>query len=283
MGSPEWTPFFCGNGRDRGGFNVIKGKGFPTPMGDASKCHNIRMVVAYDGTLYHGWQRQKNGISIQEAVEEKIGVMLEEDVKLIASGRTDAGVHAVGQSCHFETRTELGPDTVKKGLNALLPNDIWVKEAVRTPTSFHARYSARSKTYEYRILNREAPDIFLRHYVWHIRSPLDVDKMASCLQSLIGRHDFASFRSSGSDNKNPVRTMMRSEIKGLDEQGLLRVVMEADGFLRHMVRNIVGTVVAVGLGKMDPQAFQQIVASRDRTMAGIKAPARGLFLMNVTY
>ena len=252
-------------------------------MGDALPLHKIRLVAAYDGTRYHGWQRQKNGISIQAVMEEKIGIMLQEDVRLIASGRTDAGVHAVGQTCHFETRSRLGPDILRKGLNALLPEDIYVKETERVPGTFHARYSVRSKTYEYRILNREEPDIFRRHHVWHIRLPLDVGRMASCLQALKGRHDFSAFRSSGSGNRNPVRTMMRSEIRGPDGQGLLRMVMEADGFLRHMVRNMVGTVVEVGTGKRDVQAFQEILGSCDRTKAGIKAPARGLFLMEVTY
>lgn len=244
---------------------------------------NIKLTLAYDGNRYHGWQRQKNGVSIQEAIEDKLEIMFGTPVKLIASGRTDAGVHAINQTCNFTTESGINPNAIKRGLNALLPDDIHVKEARYVPSDFHARYSATAKIYEYRILNRKAPNIFLRHYFWHIRTPLDKKEMAKCLSILKGSHDFSAFKSSGSNNINPVRSIFKADIYGPDENDILRIVFEANGFLRHMVRNIVGTVVEVGLGKMMAKDFKAVLESRDRQAAGIKAPAQGLFLVRVLY
>jgi len=243
---------------------------------------NIKMILAYDGSRYHGWQRQKAGESIQQSVEERLRMILREPVSVIASGRTDAGVHAMGQACHFRTGSRLGVDVIRKGLNALLPEDIFVREMSQVEADFHARYSAKGKVYEYRILNREDRDPFQRHYAWHIRTPLDWAEMSKCLSTLEGTHDFSSFRATGSGNTNPVRTIRRAEIGG--KQGdLLRILFEADGFLRHMVRNIVGTVVEVGLGRIDPSGFKTILGARDRRRASSKAPPQGLFLMQVRY
>ena len=244
--------------------------------------HNIKLVLAYDGSRYHGWQRQPHGITIQEVIEEKIQMMAGDAVTLIASGRTDAGVHAVNQVCHFKTRSQIEPTALKKGLNSLLPDDILVVKAEYVSPDFHARYDAKTKTYEYRILNREEPDIFQRQHVWHIRRPLDVEEMRNCMNLLAGTHDFSSFKSSGSGNMNPVRSVLNAGIYG-PEEGLLRVVIEADGFLRHMVRNIVGTLVEVGFGKINSTGFKEIMESRDRSLAGVKAPPQGLFLVKVRY
>jgi len=243
---------------------------------------NIRLLLEYDGSRYHGWQRQLEGPTIQGIIEEKLQIMTREPVSLIASGRTDAGVHALNQVCHFITRTKIEPNGLQRGLNALLPDDILIKKAEHVPIDFHAIYSAKGKTYEYRILNRKEPDVFLRSYVWHLERGLDIKTMQDCISSLRGEHDFSSFRSSGSGNRNPVRKMMRAELHGSD-QGLLRFVFEADGFLRHMVRNIMGTVVAVGQGKMGFDEFWRIFQSRDRRKAGVKAPPQGLFLIAVRY
>ncbi|MCP4664939.1 MAG: tRNA pseudouridine(38-40) synthase TruA [Deltaproteobacteria bacterium] len=242
---------------------------------------NIRLILAYDGTHYHGWQRQKRGVTIQGVIEEKLQVMVGESVKLLASGRTDAGVHAVNQVCNFKTGSSIKPEAIRKGLNSLLPDDILIKDAEHVPFDFHARYGARSKTYEYRVLNRPAPDIFQRRYVWHVRTGLDIQKMEKCLSFLEGKHDFSAFQSSGSDITDPVRSMTGAAMNA--EEGLLRFVFHADGFLRHMVRNIVGTIIEVGLGKTDPERFKVIFDSKDRRLAGVKAPARGLFLMHVQY
>lgn len=255
----------------------------PSLLRNAVDHKNIRLILAYDGSQYHGWQRQHNGITIQEVIEKKIETMVGAPVKLIASGRTDAGVHAINQVCNFKSRSSIDPEAIKRGLNSLLPDDIFVKVAEYVPSDFHARYSVNSKVYEYRILNREDPDVFLRHYLWHIRTPLNNDEMAKCLFTLKGVHDFSSFRSSGSGNTNPVRSISRAELHGPDANDILRIVIEADGFLRHMVRNIVGTVVEAGLGKINVDRFREILESKDRQLAGIKAPAQGLFLVVVRY
>lgn len=242
----------------------------------------IRLVIAYDGGGYHGWQRQKNALTLQAVFEESLERMLGEPVRLFASGRTDAGVHALGQVVHFTTQSELEPGLIEKGLNSLLPDDVFVRECGYVPGDFHARYSAKRKTYEYRILNAVEPDIFQRRYVWLIRKKLETGAVCRCLGSILGRHDFSAFRSAGSGNRNPVRTVYRAELMGQDF-GSLRIVLEADGFLRHMVRNLVGTLVDVGLGKITPERFGAILESGDRRNAGPKAPAHGLFLVEVHY
>lgn len=240
------------------------------------------MVVAYDGRNYHGWQRQKGATTVQGVLEEGIQRMTGHPVTLIASGRTDAGVHALHQVCHFMTRSSLDPKAIRRGLNALTPADIYIKETADAPLDFHARYSAVSKTYEYRVLNREHPDVFLRFYTWHIPLELDLAQMQACLPMLVGRHDFSSFRSSGSGKTDPVRHMMRAELHQAEE-GILKFIFVADGFLRHMVRNIVGTLMDVGLGKIGADGFLKILHGRDRRLAGIKAPPQGLFLTMVHY
>jgi tRNA pseudouridine38-40 synthase len=164
----------------------------------------------------------------------------------------------------------------------MLPVDIFVVEASSVSPEFHSRYSAKAKTYEYRVLNTTEPDIFLRNYAWHISRPLDTGAISKCLSGITGRRDFSSFQSAGSSVSNPIRTIYKAEIK-LGPRGAVRMIFEADGFLRHMVRNIVGTVVESGKGKIDPEAFSGILDARDRSAAGVKAPACGLFLVKVTY
>ena len=204
-------------------------------------------------------------------------------MRLIASGRTDAGVHALNQVCNFATRSTIPPESIRRALNSLLPDDIHVNSADLVPQDFHSRYSAKSKNYEYRLWNHPEPDIFLRNRVWHLRLPLDIHAMSECLSLLVGAHDFSAFRSSGSNNSDPVRTVLGTEIREPGKDGILRIIIEANGFLRHMVRNIVGTVVAVGQGRSDVNDFREILASKDRRMAGIKALAQGLFLVHVIY
>lgn len=243
---------------------------------------NIRMVVQYDGTRYRGWQRQREAPTIQGILEEKIRMITGNPMTLIGAGRTDAGVHALHQVCHFLTESTIDPASLCRGLNSLLPPDILIRRAEYAPPDFHARYSAKSKTYEYRVLNRMEPDPFLRFYTWHVPSPLEFSKMERCLPHLSGRHDFSSFMSTGSRTRDPMREMMRAELhRSVD--GLLLFVLEADGFLRHMVRNIVGTVVEVGKGRWSSEQFLRIFQAGDRSAAGMKAPAQGLFLKSVSY
>jgi len=243
---------------------------------------NIKFILAYDGTHYHGWQRQRNEITIQGVIEERLQVMTGEPVNLVSSGRTDAGVHALNQVCNFMTRSAIPLKSIQKGLNSLLPDDIFVKDAEYVPAEFHSRYNAKSKIYEYRILNSEIPDMFQRDFLWHIRPALDIKEMGVCVSLLKGTHDFSSFKSTGSGTTDPVRSVLMAKIEG-SESGVVRIVIEADGFLRHMVRNIVGTVVEAGLGKISPERFKEIIDLRDRQLAGVKAPPQGLFLVKVRY
>ena len=243
---------------------------------------NIRLTLQYDGSRYHGWQRQKGVPTIQGVMEDRIHMMIREPVKLIGSGRTDAGVHALNQVCNFRTKTKIDPVSLQRGLNSLLPEDILVKDAAYAPPDFHSMYSSKSKTYEYRVLNRKEPDLFLRFYSWHIAVDLDLKAMQRCVSLLRGKHDFSAFRSSGSGNRNPIREMMKAELQGPAE-GILVFLFEADGFLRHMVRNIVGTVVEVGRRRTGFDEFVEVFQSKDRGRAGVKAPAQGLFLTNVQY
>ncbi len=243
---------------------------------------NIRLILEYDGTRYQGWQRQKQGDTIQAFLEDRLQIMTKEPVKVIGSGRTDAGVHALHQVCNFFSRTGIEPEAIRRGLNSLLPDDISIRKAGYVPLDFHSRYGALSKSYEYRIWNRKERNVFLRNHTWHVPEILDLVEIKRCMSSLIGWHDFSSFKSSGSGNRDPVRDMMRGEFKG-PEEGILCFCFEADGFLRHMVRNIMGTLVDVGKGRLDYDGFMEIVQSKDRQKAGIKAPPQGLFLTMVTY
>jgi len=250
-------------------------------MNDSLK--NIKLILQYDGKNYHGWQRQKNDITIQGILEDNLEKMIGGPVTLYASGRTDTGVHALHQVCNFNSCTKIGPESLRNGLNSLLPDDIYIKKLEYVGADFHSRYSAKKKSYEYRILNRKERDIFLRDYTWHIPHDLDLMEMKRCLSLLVGKYDFSSFKSSGSGNINPVREMFKAELIDDDENGIIRFSFEAEGFLRHMVRNIVGTVIETGTGKISYHDFQEILSLRDRKKAGIKAPPQGLFLIMVNY
>jgi tRNA pseudouridine38-40 synthase len=247
-----------------------------------SETRNIRMILRYDGTHYLGWQSQRGGNTIQDILEERIRRITGEQVRLIAAGRTDTGVHALHQVCHFHARSELAPESLRRGLNSLLPADILVSKIEYAPPDFHARYSVRSKLYEYRLLNRQDPDPFLRFHTWHVPSPLNLSEIERCMSLLVGEHDFSSFMSSGSGVRDAVRHLMKAEIQA-SEGGLLFMSFQADGFLRHMVRNLVGTLVEVGKGRRDAEGFLEIFRAEDRRVAGVRAPAHGLFLKMVFY
>lgn len=249
---------------------------------DVQAKRNFRLVLEYDGTNYHGWQRQQGMLTVQEVLESRLGIMLGTAIKVRASGRTDAGVHARGQEVSFHTRTTLQPEELQRGLNALLPDDIVVLAVAEEGDSFHARFSARSKTYEYRVLNRATRSALERNHVWHIRRPLAVGPMRECLEVIRGEHDFAAFMASGSNVSSTVRQLYRAELQLPDEAHVL-FVFEGNGFLRQMVRNLVGTIIEVGKGKRTPEGFCRVLADRDRRQAGMTAPARGLCLMCVNY
>lgn len=243
---------------------------------------NFKMVIEYDGTAYCGWQRQKNGVSIQQVLEEKIRLITREEVTVIGSGRTDAGVHALNQVASFRSSTSLPEEILCRGINGLLPPDIVVKKLEEVPVEFHPQYSARGKTYVYKICNRRLRPALGRKYCWFIQHPLDLTAMKQAAGYLIGRYDFSCFCATGSSVKDRTRTVKSvSIIRGDD--GLLEITIEAQGFLRYMVRNIVGTLVEIGRGKRKPSEMKEIIDSRDRNIAGITAPACGLYLKEVKY
>ncbi|MBW2673779.1 MAG: tRNA pseudouridine(38-40) synthase TruA [Deltaproteobacteria bacterium] len=242
---------------------------------------NVMIACEYDGTAYHGWQRQPNGITIQEVLEEKMGIITQEEIRLVASGRTDAGVHALNQVANFRTRSAIGCENLLKGINSLLPADIVVKVLQDADEEFHARYSAKSKVYVYRIFNNPVRSALWRNYSWHLRAPLDLGVMGQAARVLEGRHDFSSFCAAGSDAEDHVRTVAATSIE--TENDMISFTIEANGFLRYMVRNIVGLLVDVGRGITTPAGFKEIMDVMDRTRAGITAPPQGLFLKEVRY
>lgn len=243
---------------------------------------NIKLVIAYDGTGYFGWQRQINRPTIQGTIEEKIEIMVGKHVSLIASGRTDAGVHALHQVANFRVSSAITPDVFLKALNSLLTDSIIIKEAEYVPLDFHARYNAKSKVYEYRIYNEKIQSPFLRNYAWHIFRLLDLKAMEECLEIIKGAHDFSSFSSTGDAKIDPVRTIIQAKLR-IQKDNLLRFNFEANGFLRHMVRNIMGTIVKAGLGEISVDSFCEILESSDRQKVGAKAPPGGLYLKDVRY
>ncbi len=249
---------------------------------DIQAKRNFKLVLEYDGSQYHGWQRQAGVLTIQEVLESSLEVMLGGPIGARASGRTDAGVHARGQVVNFYARTRLEPQHIQRGLNSLLPPDIVVLHAEEMPDSFHARFSALGKTYRYQILNRLTPSALERRFSWHIRRPLDIDAMREGLERVTGTHDFAAFMASGSSVTSTVRSITRAELECPDEHHL-DFTFEANGFLRHMVRNLVGALIDVGKKKCTPDGFQRILESKDRRRAGMTAPAHGLCLMKVSY
>ncbi len=241
----------------------------------------IKLLLEYDGTSYHGWQVQPNGPTIQEVVEEKITIMTRHPARLVASGRTDAGVHALGQIASFTTDTRIPAEGFRKGLNSLLPPDIRILSAEDADPDFHPQFMAKRKTYLYRILNSETPSAVYRNFSWHVPLPLNLPVMEETAKFLIGVHDFSSFQAADADTTNAVREVLRAEWRA--EGNFLCFTIQANGFLRHMVRNIVGTLVNVGKGRTSGEEFRRILDSRDRRQAGPTAPPQGLFLVRVSY
>lgn len=242
---------------------------------------NIKISVEYDGTRYCGWQVQPNGESIQEVIERAISTFFGTPTQIIGSGRTDAGVHAIGQVANFFVDKKYERFRILRGLNALTPADITIKQVEFVADSFDARRDGRSRVYEYHILNRATPSPFYLNRAWHFHEDLDREAMLAAIPCLLGEHDFSSFRAAGCEAAHPVRTVYQTS---LEERGeLLVYTIEATAFLRHMVRNIVGTLVEVGVGLRVPQSFGELLKARDRTKAGPTAPPHGLYLVEVKY
>ncbi|NQW04328.1 MAG: tRNA pseudouridine(38-40) synthase TruA [Acidobacteria bacterium] len=241
----------------------------------------LRLLVAYDGTHYCGWQRQENGPTIQGALEDACASLLGPSPSVTGAGRTDAGVHALGQVASVRVETTHATDAVRRALNVRLDPDIRVLDVTDAAPEFHARFDATGKTYRYRIATTPLVSPFTHRYVWHVPQPLDLTAMRRAATDLIGRHDFSAVRSTGSEVSDAVRTLDR--VEWIERAGELVLEVHGDGFLRHMVRAIVGTLVEVGSGRRTAQSIPGLLASRDRGQAGETAPAQGLTLVSVDY
>ena len=241
----------------------------------------VKLVLEYDGTCYSGWQRQPNRPTIQEAIERAIHQVSQATVSVIGAGRTDAGVHARGQVASFYAARDWPASSWMRALNAVLPKDIAVRSSALMNDHFHAQHDARGKLYTYRIFHRPARPTVDRAFVWHIYRPLDEAAMQQAAASLTGLQDFSSFEGSLTDNTNPICHLQRLTVIRHDDQILIEAY--ADRFLKHMVRAIIGTVVEVGLGTRTPDSLTKVLRARDRSAAGLTAPAHGLCLMRVDY
>jgi tRNA pseudouridine38-40 synthase len=254
----------------------------------------LRITLQYDGTAYVGWQRQTNGTSIQGLIEESLERIEGRPVTVVGAGRTDAGVHALGQVASVAMQHSIDGAALGRALNATLPHDVRVLAVDEAPDEFHARFDAREKSYRYRVFNGAVVPPFDRAYVWQVARPLDLDRMRVAAAQLVGRHDFAAFQATGSDVATTVREIRALEVVeepaawwATDDPAIaVRVIafdVTGDGFLRHMVRNIVGTLVEIGDGRRDPDGIAALLARRDRAAAGPTAPPGGLFLLRVAY
>ena len=245
----------------------------------------FKLTLAYDGSNYSGWQIQPGRETLQETFERALAKITGETIRVTASGRTDAGVHALGQVVSFRSETQLAPGVIERGLNAELPHDMAVLSVIEASESFHATGDALRKRYRYVLHDGPIRDVFQRRYLWHVRSRLDDAAMHRASQALRGTHDFSSFETHGSERESSVRTIFDVGVaRGQGEKtNCLTVEVEADGFLYNMVRAIVGTLVEVGRGTQTQQWPSQVLAACDRRAAGQTAPPQGLFLVRVDY
>ena len=243
---------------------------------------NIKITVEYDGTKYSGWQIQKNtGETIQQKIEEVLTEINQAKVSVCGASRTDAGVHALGQTANFYLNNSIPTANIPQAMNRLLPNDIVCKRARDVGLNFHARYDAKGKKYRYRILNQRYRSVFKGDYVYYLKYPLNVTAMQQAGQYLEGTHDFSAFAASGSSVKDPVRTISSLEIKRRDGEIWLDII--GNGFLYKMVRIITGTLIELGSGQLTVAEFRGIIAGKERNQAGFTAPAQALTLMEVYY
>jgi tRNA pseudouridine38-40 synthase len=246
--------------------------------------HKYKMTIAYDGTVYCGWQIQPNGPSIQEKLQEILSVLTKQPAGVTGSGRTDAGVHALGQVAHFEVPLEIDIYRFLNSLNAMLPKNIRVKAIEKVPADFHARYSAVSKTYHYHLSFERFQNPFTRLYCWQFLDKIDQSLIIEAARYFLGTHDFTSFANEahhGSASRDAVRTMQRLDV--VEQEGGVRLEFQADGFLYKMVRNITGTLLEVASGKRPLTDIPHLLKTKDRRQSGMSAPPQGLFLVKVDY
>ena len=242
---------------------------------------NIKLTIKYDGTAYHGWQSQKNAVTVQDVVENAILKMTGARPRLIGCSRTDTGVHAEHFVCNFGSETRIPCEKLPLALNAHLPDDIVCTLAEDVAEDFHSRYSAKKKRYTYYIQNSRFPDVFKINYAWHYQYPLDVDAMQKAAQAFLGEHDFIGFAASGFTVKTTVRTIYDIDVEKNGD--LIKISVMGNGFLYNMVRIIAGTLAFVGCGKINADEMSDIIDSCDRKRAGITAPPEGLYLTEVFY
>lgn len=241
----------------------------------------IALEIGYDGTQYVGWQRQQNGLSIQQIIEEAVEKLFHETVHLMGSGRTDAGVHARGQIAAMDLKHPIAPSQLVRALNANLPADIRIYRAWEAESTFHPRFSAKRKTYVYRFIEGEVMPPEYRRYYTLVRGPLNFKDMRKALTYLEGEHDFAAFRAAGGVNLSTVRTIEKAEL--LENSEGYRIQITGNGFLYHMVRIIAGTILEIGKGRLSPAVIARALASGKREILGPTAPAEGLMLLRVEY
>ena len=246
---------------------------------------HLKLTVAYDGTNYAGWQIQPNGMTIQQRLEEAWNSLTGEPLRITASGRTDAGVHASGQVCSLQTGIELNCYRILRGINAHLPHDISVLQVQNAPTGFHAIRDATKKTYRYQIQCGRVCNPLTRQHAWFSPYEFQIEPMVQAADRLIGQNDFASFQAAGSDRESTVRNLTQLDCHELVQFGSQYIVIEStcNGFLYNMVRNLVGTLAEVGRGSREPEWVESVLNKRDRSYAGQTAPAHGLMLVNVEY
>ena len=243
---------------------------------------NIKMTIRYDGSRYKGFQRLKdNNMTIQGKIEDVLSKIVNENIEIIGSGRTDMGVHAYGQVANFKTNSNLSIEKMKSYLYEYLPEDIVITNIEEVSERFHSRYNAKSKVYLYKIYNNKFHDPFLRKYTTHITKKLDIELMKEASKYFIGEHDFTSFASSKSKKKSNVRTIYSINI--IENNGLIEIYFEGNGFLYNMVRIMTGALIDVGHKKMTPEDIKLMLEQKDRTKASDTAPAKGLYLYKVNY
>lgn len=245
------------------------------------KTSRFKIVIAYDGTEYAGWQVQPNGISIQEMVEKALFQILQTPIRIHGSGRTDSGVHASGQVAHFDCQKEITPPLLMTSLNRILPGSIRILSLEKVPSTFHARFSAQGKKYTYHITHGHPRDPFNRFYSTHVPRSLDVSSMKLGAKKLIGTHDFTSFANIGNPTKDRIRTIYSIEF--MEQNNQLAITFHGNGFLYKMVRNLVGLLLEIGKGKIDANEVTSILEAKDRKKAPLAAPPTGLFLSSVDY
>jgi tRNA pseudouridine38-40 synthase len=242
----------------------------------------LKIIIEYDGSRYHGWQIQPNGITIQEVLQKTLDKITKEKITVFASGRTDSGVHAEGQVAHFSTSSIMTCKEFLMALNSLLPRDIVIRKVEEAADDFHAQYSAKRKSYRYTILSRDHPSAIKYGQYLYTQFPLNVDNMRQAARCLVGLHDFSAFRARNCEGRSPIKELFRVDITQKPD-GFINIDIEGSGFLKYMVRNLVGTLLLVGHGKMPAAEVESVLLSRDRQQAGPTAQSHGLCLVNVVY